>query len=328
MFLGFILLGFIFTRNAACSSASLKLLTINLLFSEIKDRPKRLSLIADFVQSTWESTSPVPVDVILLQEVVGGTLVGTNNSANDLQNLLANRGMTYYLNYHLEEGFPLLFTQGIAILSRHPIVATRAKILPNVEQVNLLGFQVTLRRIVLLNRINIAHYGQVNIYNTHLCSSCVPSARGQQVEALLSFIQTAEQSYPGGSQIILGGDFNIDLFYPDQRPAYQSVLSNGFVDTYAAVHQVGFTCCDPNAGGTCCTFAVPGNPYAFDLTRLPESPARLDYLFAKGKAMKVRNSQVVFNSGAWVSDHSGVVTELQLGPGGPITGPLNLLLLD
>jgi maltose 6'-phosphate phosphatase len=263
----------------------------------------------------------------LLQEVVGGALVGTNNSAQDLENLLANRGLTYYLNYHLEEAFPRLFNQGIAILSRHPIVASLAVTLPNVEVVDFLGLQVTLRRIALLNRIDIANYGQVDIYTTHLCSSCDLSGRAQQVGALLNFIQTAEQSYPGGSQIILGGDFNIDLFYANQRPAYQSILSNGFIDTYDAVHNVGFTCCDPNSGGTCCTFAVPGNPYAFDLTLQPEYPARLDYIFMKGKRMKVLDSQVVFNSGDWVSDHSGVVTELQLSQGAPITGALDLLLL-
>jgi maltose 6'-phosphate phosphatase len=328
MFLGLTGLGFAFPQNAACNTTSFKILTINLLFSEINERSQRLARIADFVKSTWGSTATVPVDVILLQEVVGGTLVGTDNSAQDLQNLLATRGLTYYLNYHLEEALPILFTQGIAILSRHPIVASLAVTLPNVEVVNFLGFQVNLRRIALLNRIDIANYGQVNIYNTHLCSSCDPSGRAQQVGALLNFIQTTEQSYPGGSQIILGGDFNIDLFYANQRPAYQSILSNGFMDTYAGVHHVEFTCCDPNSGGTCCTFAVPGNPYAFDLTGQPESPARLDYLFIKGKGMQVRDSQVVFNSGDWVSDHSGVVTELQLGPGVPITGPLNLLLLD
>ena len=328
MILGFTGLWFAFPQNAACSNASFKILTINLLFSEIYDRNVRLTRIADFVKSSWGSTTTVPVDVILLQEVVGGALVGTDNSAQDLQNLLANRGLTYYLNYHLEQAFPGVFTQGIAILSRHPIVASLAETLPNVEVANFLGLQVTLRRIALLNRIDIANYGKVNIYNTHLCSSCDPSGRAQQVGALLNFIQTAEQSYPGGSQIILGGDFNIDLFYANHRPAYQSILSNGFIDTYATVHNVGFTCCDPNLGGTCCTFAVPGNPYAFDLTFQPESPARLDYIFIKGKGMRVLDSQVIFNSGDWVSDHSGVVTELQLGQGVPIIGALDLLLLD
>jgi maltose 6'-phosphate phosphatase len=328
MTLGLTVLGFTSPQDATCSNTNLKILTVNLLFSEIHDRSQRLARIADFVKSTWESTTTMPVDVILMQEVVGGSLVGTNNSAEDLQNLLENRGLTYYPNYHLEEAFPGLFTQGIAILSRHPIVASLAETLPNVEVVDFLGFQVNLRRIALLNRINIANYGQVNIYNTHLCSSCDPSGRAQQVGALLNFIQTAEQTYPGGSQIILGGDFNIDLFYTNQRPAYQSILSNGCIDTYAAVHNVGFTCCDPNSGGTCCTFAVPGNPYAFDLTLQPESPARLDYIFIKGRGMKVLDSQVVFNAGDWVSDHSGVLTELQFSQEVPITGALNLLLLD
>ncbi len=318
-----------FSQNAAPNKISFKILTINLLFSEIKDRTLRLTRIADYVQSTYGSSSTTPVDVLLLQEVVGGSLVGTNNSAEDLQTLLANRGLTYYLDFQLEESFPGLFTQGIAILSRYPRVASQFTVLADVETVTFLGLTVTLPRICLMNGIDIPGYGRINVYNTHLCSECDASGRAQQINTLLGFIQGVEQSFPPGDQIVLGGDFNLDLYDPTERPNYQTILNNGFIDTYNAIHHVGFTCCDPNSGGACCTYALPGNPYAFDpTTGQIELPARLDYIFMRGKGMTVLNSEVVFNNGVWVSDHSGVVSEIELRQGGALTGALDLLLLD
>ncbi len=318
-----------FSQTVAPKKVSFKILTINLLFSEIVDRTLRLTRIADYVQSTWTSPSTTPVDVLLLQEVVGGALVGTNNSAQDLQNLLANRGLTYYLDYHMEESFPGLFTQGIAILSRYPRVASQYLVLANVETVNFLGLQVTLPRIVLMNGISIPGYGRINIYNTHLCSECDASGRAQQVGTLLNFIQSIEQSFPAGDQIFLGGDFNLDLNDASQRPTYQTILSSGFIDTYNAINHVGFTCCNPVSAGACCTFGLPGNPYAFDpTTGQIETPARLDYIFSRGKGMQILDSQVVFNNGDWVSDHSGLVSQIQLYQGGTQTGALDLLLLD
>jgi maltose 6'-phosphate phosphatase len=325
--LGLTALGFPLPQKAVANNVNFKILTINLLFSEIHDRTLRLTRIADYVKSTWGSASTTPVDVLFLQEVVGGFLVGTDNSAKDLQTLLANRGLTYYLDYHLEESVPGLFTQGIAILSRFPMIASQFMVLSNVEVVNFLGFSVTLPRIVLMNGIAIPGYGRINIYNTHLCSECAASGRAQQIGALLNFIQSVEQSVPPGNQIFLGGDFNLDLNDVTQRPGYQTVLSNGFIDTYNAIHHVGFTCCDPNSGGGCCTYALPGNPYAFDpTTGQKELPARLDYIFSRGKGMRVLDSEVVFNNGDWVSDHSGLVSEIELRQGEDLTGVLNLLL--
>ena len=152
-----------FSQNATPKKISFKILTINLLFSEIVDRTTRLTRIADYVKSTYGSSSTTPVDVLLLQEVVGGSLVGTNNSAQDLQTLLANRGLTYYLDYHLEESvlIPGVFTQGIAILSRYPRVASQFTVLANVEKVTFLGITVTLPRICLMNGITIPNYGQL-----------------------------------------------------------------------------------------------------------------------------------------------------------------------
>jgi len=78
-------------------------LTINLLFSEIQDRDSRLETIADYVKGYAE-----PIDIILLQEVVGARLSGTFNSALDLKNKLAQGqdGIPYNLTHRLANGLP------------------------------------------------------------------------------------------------------------------------------------------------------------------------------------------------------------------------------
>src|SRR5918996_2810489 len=64
----------------------LNVLTINILFSEVDHRTARLARIATFVQSQFEAGHPV--DVMLLQEAVGGRLVQTENSAHDFKAIL------------------------------------------------------------------------------------------------------------------------------------------------------------------------------------------------------------------------------------------------
>src|SRR3712207_3989153 len=75
----------------------LHVLTINLLFSAVEDRPVRLERLAHFVRSQFEGGQPV--DVLLWQEAAGGLLVHTENSAQDLQALLSEGdGLDYRLS--------------------------------------------------------------------------------------------------------------------------------------------------------------------------------------------------------------------------------------
>jgi len=93
-------------------------MTLNLLFSEVKDRELRLERIADFVAQQARLAPPEPVDVILLNEVVGGFLSKTFNSSHDLKQLLAQRGFKLFSQFQTRQwasGNPFV---GNAILSR------------------------------------------------------------------------------------------------------------------------------------------------------------------------------------------------------------------
>lgn len=287
---------------------SLNVLTINLLFSEVKNREARLEAIAEFVGNNPTN----PVDVILLQEVVGGSLAGTANSSVDLQRLLAQKGINYNLAYTMANGIPGILSVGNAILSRCEILAQLSWTLPFESEEVFDNFEVPLKRKVLMARLKVP-LGKVHVYDTHLCSNCTSNGRLQQAQVLMAFIKNVEYLFPGSNPIVLGGDFNTDLNFPEDSSLYQLITtSNGFTDTYNFLHQCGSCCTATDEAG--CTFAVDDNPYAFDLfTHQREKPERIDYIYVKGVPTPgTIDSEVVFNHPPFVSDHSGVLSTVRL----------------
>ncbi len=286
----------------------LNVLTINLLFSEIRQRETRLERVVDFIEA--QADADEPVDLVLLQEVVGGSLSGTTNTALDLKSLLSERGLHYNLSYRLANGLPGALTVGNAILSRCEIVFTLSKTLPIVTEEPFDGFEIPLRRKVIMSRISVPDFGKINVYNTHLCAFCDPQEeRLEQAEVLMRFIRNVERRIGwDGNPIILGGDFNTNLNIEAEIPVYDLITNEGFIDSYAVANQCT-SCCSEDEGLDGCTFAVSGNPF----TGASEDPIRIDYIFARGVMdLDILSSQVVFKEDPnWVSDHSGVLTRIR-----------------
>ena len=300
-------------RQAEGSDSVLNVMTINLLFSEVENRDMRLETIADFVEHFDE-----PIDLILLQEVAGGTLFKTVNSALDLKNKLAAKDLNYNLSYRMANGLPGLVTVGNAILSRHEILFTMAATLPFESEEIFQGLEIPLKRKATMSRINVPGVGKVNVYNTHLCAYCDAQERLEQTKVLIDFVKTVEWLIPGSNPIILGGDFNIPdaLVKTGFAPEYDLITGNGFTDSYASYSDecVDAQCCDINdSAATGCTFAVVGNPYANNLfTGEPEVSVRIDYIFVK-KVSQLLSSEVFLNQETfWVSDHSTLITRILL----------------
>jgi endonuclease/exonuclease/phosphatase family metal-dependent hydrolase len=133
----------------------------------------------------------------------------------------------------------------------------------------------------------------------------------------MNFVRTVEWFIPGNNRIILGGDFNIPdaLIGSGLAPEYDLIISNGFTDSYSAYNACADNhCCHAeDSANTGCTYAVEGNPYAFNLfTHEPEDPVRIDYIFLKNVS-DIIGSEVIFNLNPfWVSDHSAVLTKIAL----------------
>ncbi len=294
----------------------LTVLTINVLFSEVENREDRLTIIADFMEQ--QEREGEPIDLVLLQEVVGGPLSGTVNSALDLNNLLVDRGLEYNLRYRLANGIPGILTVGNAILSRCRVLFTISKTLPFVTEEPFEGFEIPLRRKVMMSRVKIPGFGKINVYNTHLCAFCDPiKERLKQAKVLMDFIRNVEDFiWWDKNPVILGGDLNANLNTIGDIFVYALITNRGFADTYAT-HNDCFSCCsEEEERFDGCTWGVPGNPYAFNpFTWRREEPKRIDYIFIRGKRIQTKDSFVVFKAHPhWVSDHSGVLTRIKLLP--------------
>jgi maltose 6'-phosphate phosphatase len=301
--------GWCLNGNAQSSNAAgskhLKVLSINLLFSEIQTRDDRLSAIADRVAKK-------KIDVVLLQEVVGGLLVGTDNSAEDLRDiLLEEHGLNYNLRTAFEIGVPGLLGVANATLSRFEIEFTLVKTLPGASELEFNGFSIELERNVQMVRLKIPNFGKIDVFNTHLCARCELVERDEQLDVLRQFIKDFESDSPGKNPNVLGGDFNFDRFDNDgtERFMYEKIISDGFIDAYAlAVDEPLDTLCeDEDNADEHCTVGVS------DLNG--DNARRIDYIFSKG-FKEVIESSVFFNTAitgeTTVSDHAAVFTSLDL----------------
>lgn len=287
------------------SRGYLNVLSVNLLFKEIETREQRLEAVAEFAEKT-------PVDVILLQEVVGGTLAHTENSAEDLQKKLLARERDYDLYTAFEIGLPGVIGVANAILSRCEIDFRTTKRLPHATELNFRGHDIKLPRNVMMTRINIPNTSKLNIYNTHLCAACTADQLDAQLNVMLPFISELETSFPSGNFAILGGDFNIDRFRVDpfvERPFYDKIVNAGFIDAYAQDKSLDNLCTNTKQADTHCTVGV-------STLDAGGSARRIDYIFMN-QAKKLRESRVVFNTlvdpdQASVSDHAGVFISVTL----------------
>ena len=317
-------------NSKAAAADGIKVMSINLLFSEIDDRNKRLKIIADYVAEN-------DVDFVLLQEVVGGDLVKTNNSAKDLKEFIFERhNLKYYKRTETEDiPIPIPFVSdllrvGNAILSRHKIEYSDAKKLPKTSEIEVFdNYKLDFKRNVMMVRTTVNGYGPIHVYNTHLCARCKIKEHEEQLDVLLQYVKKKERNITGENPVILGGDFNIDRIQKAgvENYLYEKVLLEGFIDAYAvaAIDPLDELCEDKDNPDEHCTIGV---------TDLGDSnPGRIDYIFAKD-FRKVTNSQIIFNSAITddpaVSDHSAVSVSLvgnKLKPI-PLSGVYTLILND
>jgi maltose 6'-phosphate phosphatase len=313
------------------TTGQLNVLTLNTLY----DAPAgvRAKSWADITQFAVANH----VHVLLLQEAVLTdveqiqTLLGTSDSARDLQRVLNERSAEpYELREAWETGVPLLLTTANAMLSRCHITRHFSTFLPLESEEAFQGIDLKITRNVQVAQINIPGYGNLHIYNTHLCSACPVDALQQQVDALVGFVQQVEAKVPG-THVVLGGDLNLDLAKgAAEQAVYETVTRAGFRDVYAEYRGTQFgetrqTLCWNGVPDIHCTDGVSPIRGLIDKDTGAEvpRPTRIDYLFLRGTDT-VPTSRVVFNPGnaatgpmngaePAVSDHSGVFAQITLG---------------
>lgn len=290
------------TQGETCRAGPLSLLTVNILYDETDTREARLNRLADAIAARH-------VDVVFLQEATGGLLAGTVSTAADLQDRLAERGLSYGLRTARFAGVPGARTVFNATLSRCRITESRAVALTRSGTPAVLDEPVDPPGALLLTRINVPGHGAVDTWNAHLCAHCTARDRGRQVKQALGVIAKTS----GEHLTVLGGDFNLNRFAPKnravERATYRSIVNAGFVDTAAQKASGGpdGMCVSPATMDRWCTFGVTG------IKKLAKR--RLDYVFVR-PARNAATVETLFNPvvpggrGPTVSDHAALLVTL------------------
>jgi maltose 6'-phosphate phosphatase len=252
------------------------------------------------------------VDVILLQEVVGGGSAGRRDSAASLRAILARtHNLDYNLSSILENSrHDDKVAVENAVLSPCEMPSLLAKRLPRAPQVTFQGQTLRLGRNILTVRLHVPGFGPIRIYNAHLCGACSVADRATQLDEALDFIDNFQALIAEDTPVVLGGNFQLDRFWDDgaERFLYDNIIAAGFVDAHAQANgHPDSLCPSPANADTHCTVGVSSlsGPGA----------RRVDYVFFDGFAA-VLNSRVVFNTAVTgeptVSSHAGVFSRLEL----------------
>jgi maltose 6'-phosphate phosphatase len=311
-------------------TGKLNMLTLNVLYdAPAAIRQKAWTDITEFAVSH-------KVHVLLLQEVVLSDvdriqkLLGTSDSARDLQRLLNERSSEpYELRVAWETGVPLVLTIANAILSRCDITRHFWGFLPIESEEAFEGIDFLVTRNVQVAQLSLPGYGTLHLYNTHLCSACSVESLQRQVQSMLNFVDSVE-ARSAGTHLVLGGDLNLDFTKgPPEQAVYELITRAGFRDVYAEYRLAQFgdalpSLCGNGVADVHCTDGVsPIRGLTAQLTGGEFGrPARIDYLFLDG-ADTVSLSRVVFNPGNAatgpinpteppISDHSGLFAEITL----------------
>lgn len=192
--------------------------------------------------------------------------------------------------------------EGLAILSRHPILEHRVLQLPEARP--------TEARILLSARLHTPA-GPIWFHTTHLHYRLDDGvARERQVEALDAEIRALGREATDPPQVLCG-DFNATPDSDEMRFLRGLTPLGGrsvyFADAWAAT-------AEPGPGWT----YDRRNVYAL---RSREPSRRIDYVYVRGPDRSLRgeplSARVVLDQptdGVWPSDHFGVLAEIQAAP--------------
>ncbi len=213
-------------------------------------------------------------DVILLQEVLQDTAL-PNQAAT-----LAER-LGYRYRFFSVDPPDRARRYGNAILTRDAPLAVRETMLAPLDDYRNAGHV----------RVRIGEQAFA-IYVTHLHHTGEGGAiRQRQIDDLLAFVAATR----GGDAVLIGGDFNTRADAPELKS-----LIERYTDAYAAAH--------PRE-------AVDVPSHSTLNTHEGHAPLRIDHVFFPRDAFRVVEARIILDradaSGAWPSDHYGVLVRLQ-----------------
>jgi len=274
--------------DAQRDPATLRVGSQNLLhdFPKFHKVHERYSRIADEIRR-------LDLDVVGLQESAWISEIGL------VPEKIAQQLGYHFVHFELETSASLLgFKNGVAIISRYPIVAQERLYFRH--QNHIFEARAVMRTLIQ------TPLGTVNFYSTHL-SGETRELNLMQIQELVAFIERHRAVGPA----ILAGDFNFH-----SHAASRSYLANmGYIDTFSAANP-------GRDNATCCT-CLERDYYNWFDTCPAETFRRADDRLYLIPGLEVRGEVVdadfimdspFLNDGRWlwVSDHKGLRSEIRL----------------
>ncbi len=266
-----------FDQNYSARRKSLKVLILNLHCLQEENQDAKFSRIARAIDE-------LDVDIACLQEVAEPWNAGRGNPELNSAKIINDRLASPYHLYtdwsHL--GFDQ-YREGVAILSRHPLLKRHSKYVSKTED----PYNIHARRVVM-TQINVPSIGLINLFSSHL--SCWNDGFAEQFKNLRQWA-TAKQGEPVKA-IMLCGDFNIKA----GSKGYELVVSSDeYQDQFLAARS-------PEVFAKIFGTPSPGwQKYLND-------DHRIDYIFMnKSSSLRVTSARELFTEQDYgrVSDHFG-----------------------
>ena len=271
----------------------MRVLTVNLAFWAIAGRDARLDHLAETVRDRR-------IDIVALQEVAGGLLAFSADTAADLQRRLPG--------YARRTGFGTqigrLMRVGNAVLSRCAIGPASVTDIGRLPEIRRLGLTIEVGRQALAVEIVDPALPPLRLVTSHLCAGCSLAERDGQLGVLLGTL--AASPLP----TIFAGDLNIDRHRDGagERFMHDRLADAGLHDAMIEARGTDRICTEPATPAADCTTGVT-------LLNGP-STTRVDYVLVDDR-FEVVEAVTLFNPGfdpdqSEVSDHAGVLATLAL----------------
>ncbi len=282
-------------------SNELVIMTLNMHTYQESDQDAKFDTIA-------ETIARLDADFVACQENaqhknssivtnIGGVTIRNDNMALILQQRLKTYyGLDYYFAWAWAHYGWSVWEEGVAVLSRYPIVELTNFYVSSSSSI----YDLSSRKLVYARAYVPVLDQNINFVSTHLywktsLMDLEPKNQVNNVKALI------ESKHGVNDLSIVCGDYNSQATETDLRWAetYLTMMTNGlYQDTFLEYH--------PTATN------MPENSL-FDTVK-GSYPGRIDYIFMRTNSQySVMSSQIIFTPTVLgtVSDHYGVVTRIQ-----------------
>jgi maltose 6'-phosphate phosphatase len=270
-------------RNYVLRHAPLKVLILNLHCYQEKEQDFKFSQIARAIDEQ-------EIDIVCLQEVAelwnDGQGDWSTNSARIINERLKQP-------FHLATDWSHLgferYREGVAILSRYPLVKHEAKYVSSSQD----PYDIHARKVVMA-QVKVPNIGLINVFSSHL--SWVEDGFAEQFDNLRSWASSLHGKSVKAT--LLCGDFNIKA----GGKGYERVVDSGeYEDQYLAANAPA-------------VFNRIFHMRRAHWQRYLADDHRIDYIFMhKGSALRVTSGLELFTEQDYgrVSDHTGYMVTFE-----------------